>query len=276
MTSSAVVASPGANWKTVGTGDFNDDGKSDILLQNTSGAVAIWDMNGTSITDSAVVANPGANWKAVGTGDFNHDGHSDILLQNTNGAVVIWEMNGANGTNVADSAVVANPGANWKVVGTGDFNGDSHSDILLQNTNGNVAIWEMNGTDLMSSAAVANPEPNWHPSAGTAAPRPFAQPERPNRELEHQRNQHHRQRRRERQRRAKLAGGRAHLSYSRPASQQLEPPPRLDNPSSATYLTESCKCYGEYPSERPCAFAHNPRRELEHGRIFLFVFVITH
>ena len=145
VTSSAVVASPGANWKTVGTGDFNDDGKSDILLQNTNGAVAIWDMNGTSITDSAVVANPGANWKAVGTGDFNDDGHSDILLQNTNGAVAIWEMNGANGTNVADSAVVANPGANWKVVGTGDFNGDGHSDILLQNTNGNVAIWEMNG-----------------------------------------------------------------------------------------------------------------------------------
>ena len=40
---------------------------------------------------------------------------------------------------------MANPGANWKVVGTGDFTGDGHSDdILLQNTNGNVAIWEMN------------------------------------------------------------------------------------------------------------------------------------
>ena len=162
VTSSAVVANSGPNWHAIGTGDFNDDGHSDILLQNTSGAVAIWDMNGTSITSSAVVANPGANWKAVGTGDFNHDGHSDILLQNTNGAVAIWEMNGANGTTVADSAVVANPGANWKVVGTGDFNGDGHSDILLQNTNGTVAIWEMNGVSATSSAVLANPGPNWH------------------------------------------------------------------------------------------------------------------
>ena len=162
VTSSAVVANSGPNWHAIGTGDFNDDGHSDILLQNTSGAVAIWDMNGTSITSSAVVANPGANWKAVGTGDFNDDGHSDILLQNTNGTVAIWEMNGANGTTVADSAVVANPGANWKVVGTGDFNGDGHSDILLQNTNGNVAIWEMNGVSITSSAAVGDPGPNWH------------------------------------------------------------------------------------------------------------------
>ena len=162
VTGSAVVANSGPNWHAIGTGDFNDDGHSDILLQNTSGAVAIWDMNGTSITSSAVVANPGANWKAVGTGDFNDDGHSDILLQNTNGTVAIWEMNGANGTTVADSAVVANPGANWKVVGTGDFNGDGHSDILLQNTNGNVAIWEMNGVSITSSAAVGDPGPNWH------------------------------------------------------------------------------------------------------------------
>ena len=159
VTGSAVVANPGPNWKAVGTGDFNDDGHSDILLQNTNGEVAIWEMNGTISTSSAVVANPGPNWKVVGTGDFNDDGHSDILLQNTNGDVAIWEM---NGTEIMRSAAVANPGASWKAIGTGDFNGDGHSDILLQNTNGNVAIWEMNGTDLMSSAAVANPGANWH------------------------------------------------------------------------------------------------------------------
>ena len=163
LTSSALLgANPGPNWKDVGTGDFNDDRLPDILLQNTNGAIAIWETNGTSVTSSAVVANPGPNWHAIGTGDFNDDGHSDILLQNTNGAVAIWEMNGANGTTVADSAVVASPGPNWKVVGTGDFNGDGHSDILLQNTNGTVAIWEMNGVSATSSAVVANPGPNWH------------------------------------------------------------------------------------------------------------------
>ena len=42
------------------TSDFNADGKSDILWQNTSGQAAIWLMNGTTaITKASVGANPG-------------------------------------------------------------------------------------------------------------------------------------------------------------------------------------------------------------------------
>jgi hypothetical protein len=33
-------------WSVVGTGDFNGDGKSDMLWRDTSGDVAIWLMNG--------------------------------------------------------------------------------------------------------------------------------------------------------------------------------------------------------------------------------------
>jgi hypothetical protein len=51
----------------VGTGDFNDDGHSDILWQNADGQAAIWEMNGTSLIGSAVVGpNPGPSWKVVG------------------------------------------------------------------------------------------------------------------------------------------------------------------------------------------------------------------
>ena len=45
-----VGAAPGPDWKVVGTGDFNDDGYSDILWQNTStGQASIWEMNGTNV-----------------------------------------------------------------------------------------------------------------------------------------------------------------------------------------------------------------------------------
>ena len=55
-----------------------------------------------------------------------------------------------NGTNVIGAAAVgANPGPSWKAIGTGDYNGDGHSDILLQNTSGQVGIWEMNGTNVI-------------------------------------------------------------------------------------------------------------------------------
>jgi hypothetical protein len=45
-------------WNIVGTGDFNDDGKSDILLQNTnSGELEEWQMNGLSVTNSCPVGH---------------------------------------------------------------------------------------------------------------------------------------------------------------------------------------------------------------------------
>ena len=50
----------------------------------------------------------------------------------------------------------------WHIKGTGDFNGDGHSDILWQNDNGSVAIWEMNGTNFIGGGGVANPGPDWH------------------------------------------------------------------------------------------------------------------
>ena len=35
---------------------------------------------------------------------------------------------------IGGGVVSPNPGPSWKAVGTGDFNGDGHSDILWQNT----------------------------------------------------------------------------------------------------------------------------------------------
>ena len=96
--------------EAIGTGDFNDDGHSDILFQNTtSGQVSIQEMNGTNVIGGGTVsANPGLSWHAIGTGDFNGDGHSDILFQNTNGQAMVWEMNGTNV--IGGGAVSPNPG----------------------------------------------------------------------------------------------------------------------------------------------------------------------
>ena len=107
----AVSPNPGPAWKAIGTGDFNGDGLSDILLQNTStGQVSIWEMNGNALIGGGPVSpNPGPAWKAIGTGDFNGDGHSDILFQNTSsGQVSIWEMNGNN--LIGGGPVSPNPG----------------------------------------------------------------------------------------------------------------------------------------------------------------------
>jgi hypothetical protein len=98
-------------------------------LQNSSGEVDVWELNGSNVIAAGSVGNPGPSWHAIGTGYFNADGYSDILLQNDSGEVDIWEM---NGTNVIGGGSIGNPGPSWRALGAGDFNGDGYSDICFR------------------------------------------------------------------------------------------------------------------------------------------------
>jgi len=68
-------------WIVAGTGDFNGDGKADILWRRPSdGAVSMWLMDGTAATSTTTLfADP--DWIVAGTGDFNGDGKADILMR---------------------------------------------------------------------------------------------------------------------------------------------------------------------------------------------------
>jgi hypothetical protein len=64
---SYIGTAVGADWVAKGSGDFNSDGKSDILFQNTgSGAAYVWHLDGTAVTTHGYVGwTPGAQWEAV-------------------------------------------------------------------------------------------------------------------------------------------------------------------------------------------------------------------
>ena len=61
-------------------GDFNGDGRSDILWRRDSdGQTVVWEMDGSQkLLDVNLNAIPTA-WQVQGVGDFNGDGKSDIL-----------------------------------------------------------------------------------------------------------------------------------------------------------------------------------------------------
>src|SRR5882762_6578181 len=81
-----------AIWQLAGTGDFNGDGTSDILLRDSAGNVSQFEMqNGQATWQYIGWASPDS--KVADTGDFNADGTSDILFSDpTTGLLGEFEM----------------------------------------------------------------------------------------------------------------------------------------------------------------------------------------
>ena len=110
---------PRPSWEIKGTGDFNGDGKSDIIWQGENGTAAMWLMDGPNATFVGAVGlvgfNPGPSWEIKGTGDFNGDGKSDIIWQGENGTAAMWLMDGTTATFVG-AVGPFNPGATWDII----------------------------------------------------------------------------------------------------------------------------------------------------------------
>ena len=143
----------------VGTGDFNGDGKTDLLSQHMDkGDIFIWYMDRITNTNrlrlGAVTPNTG--WRIVNTGDFNSDGKTDLLWQNNQtGGVYVWYMNGVNQTGGAWILSSINTG--WEIVGTGDFNSDGKTDLLWQyKPTGGVYVWYMDGVNHTGGGWIAS------------------------------------------------------------------------------------------------------------------------
>ena len=165
---------PGAQWRAVGMADFNGDGLADALLQNSeTGDCYLWQLDGTTLVGNGFAGwTPGAAWRAAGIGDFNADGMADIVLQNNEtGDCYLWLMNGGTaGTDALAGAGYVGwrpPSADWHVRDTGDYNGDTRSDILLQDSvTGDCFAWLLDGTNVIGGGYVG-----WRPGAAWVAQR---------------------------------------------------------------------------------------------------------
>jgi hypothetical protein len=109
-----------ANWRIVGVGDFNGDGKPDLVWQHTNGTLSVWYMNGPNMV-SAAFLNPAQtgdpNWKVRAVIDLNGDGKPDLIWQHVpTGTLSTWLMNGPT----AASMIYLTPASvdpGWKIMG---------------------------------------------------------------------------------------------------------------------------------------------------------------
>ena len=146
----ANVGNYGASWQVVGSGNFFSDGDMGLALQDTTtGQIYLLDMAGNSVAGAANIGSYGAGWDVVGTGDFYGDGNTDLVLQDTTGQIYLDDVNNT----VVGSADIGNYNANgayaWQVVGTGNFTSDGNTDIVLQDTTGQIELLDVQGNDVV-------------------------------------------------------------------------------------------------------------------------------
>jgi hypothetical protein len=157
-------------WQMVGTGDFNLDGKPDILWRHDfSGENVLWYMNGATLQGGTFTTPPSltdTRWKMAGVGDFNRDGKPDVLRHHTfSGQAVLWYMDGSVMTGGTFTSPNGLADTGWRVAAVGDYNTDERPDIVWRHqVSGQVVVWFMNDATLLGGAFTnpsSLPDTNW-------------------------------------------------------------------------------------------------------------------
>ena len=146
---------PGVLYSSVALGDYDNDGKLDILLTGTtngfgSGAITqLWHNQGNGTFTNLGLKMPGVTEGAVAWGDFNQAGRLDILLTGytTTGAVCQVWRNLGNG--LFTNMNVGLPGVYQSSVALADYDNDGKLDIALagmdNQTNPICQVWRNTG-----------------------------------------------------------------------------------------------------------------------------------
>jgi hypothetical protein len=169
-------ARTGHDFSQCHVGDFNGDGKDDVLI-HTGNSLAIYRSNGSQLDFvwSAVGKVPGWHVKAndqIHVADFNGDGKKEVLIYNG----VDWSKpqfgmladDGHNGLTLIKQYDGSLP--NWQMgpddrFFVGDFHGDGKVGVLAVNTthwsHKWVGVFRSTGTELVQTALFDNKLPNW-------------------------------------------------------------------------------------------------------------------
>jgi hypothetical protein len=202
----SVIGNVPLLWSVIGQRDFTGNGNSALLWRDTSGDLAMWQMNGPFIQGVTTYSPVPSTFQVAGTGEYNANGMGDILFEDNAGNLFISFMNGSQitstqflaqvpsgsvvagtdrkatiffrnvstgdvtvwvlkGTTIAQNVVFSPVPLTWRIAGIGDFDGNGSSDILWQDTAGDVAIWLMetdpNLVQILSQKVLGNVTSQW-------------------------------------------------------------------------------------------------------------------
>lgn len=167
-TALAQTFAPAVNYTTqvqplgIGRGDFNEDGKQDLIVANASSStVSLFLGNGDGSFETAISIFVGANPISVVAADFDGDGHLDVAVTLAKAQAFQILLGNGNGTFQAPITVpISGIGTSsiGKVVAA-DFNGDHRVDLAIATDLG-IAVFMNNGSGGFTKTAAVEPAGN--------------------------------------------------------------------------------------------------------------------
>jgi hypothetical protein len=140
----AVVGELSADEAVVSTGDFDGDGRADLLVEDEStGTRTVWLMSGAGdaiIEDLQGLGVAGNSLAA--SGDFDGDGRADLLWRAADGSLAIHFMDGA----IAVAGLDVSVGSAQQALAAADVDGDGDDDLVYREAaSGDVGVLLMGG-----------------------------------------------------------------------------------------------------------------------------------
>ena len=135
-------------YDVAGIGDFDGDGRDDVLLRRDDGAWYYYAMDGRrhiSGRNGPATLTRDLRYGVAGIGDLDGDGRDDVLLRRDDGAWYYYAMDGRRHISGRNGPATLTRDLRYDVAGIGDFDGDGRDDVLLRRDDGFWYYYAMDG-----------------------------------------------------------------------------------------------------------------------------------